>query len=110
LLAECDRTIALGSPDAWLVYERGVALEELGRYPEAIESFGQALAIDPRHYKALQHRGWVRQLSKDHQGAVDDLTRALELTPSAAERRQLLVLRADSLEALGRRDEAGLDR
>jgi tetratricopeptide (TPR) repeat protein len=110
LLVECDRTIALGPPDAWLVYERGVALEELGRYPDAIESFGGALALDPRHYKAFQHRGWVRQLAKDHQGAVDDLTRAIELTPSAGERHQLLVLRADSLEALGRRDEAGRDR
>jgi tetratricopeptide (TPR) repeat protein len=110
LLLECDGTIALAAPDAWLLYERGVALEEIGRYPDAIASFARAIELDPAHFKAFQHRGWVRQLIGQHAEAIADFTEAIALTPDAGEHRLLLRRRAESLDALGRHDDAGSDR
>jgi tetratricopeptide (TPR) repeat protein len=109
LLAECERTIALAAPDAWLFYERGYAREQVGRYDGALDDFTRALALDARHYKALQHRGWVLQLLGRHAAAVDDLSAAIELTPSASERELLLRNRAVSFEMLGRHDDARRD-
>lgn len=45
---------------AWLRYELGyLSFQYVGTPQQALELYGAALALDPRHYKALQHRGHV---------------------------------------------------
>jgi len=48
----------------------------------AIESFGKAIALSPRHEDAYINRGNVYRKLGNYQGALADYTRALQLNPS----------------------------
>ncbi|MEV4299361.1 tetratricopeptide repeat protein [Microbispora rosea] len=76
-----------------------------GRYAEAALAFDAALAADARLASAWANRATLRFETGDAPGAVDDLTRAIELGEDAA----LYFNRATALDALGRGREALLD-
>lgn len=118
-LVHIDAALA-EQPSAWLWYSRGVALTTMGDYQEAAAAFGQALILDPTHAKSLQWRAQVASLLGEHEEALVDLQRTLELIDAHdlfgvpegedALRRAVLLQRADALDALGRHDEARADR
>ncbi len=122
-LAAFERGIALDPADPWLRYGQGTALQELGRYAEAVDAFSRALELDPAHLKALQWRGATHALLGAHRAAVADFTRVLELLPQADEealarwggdraelRRWTLRARGRALDALGEPQAAERDR
>ncbi|MEU8193543.1 tetratricopeptide repeat protein [Microbispora amethystogenes] len=76
-----------------------------GRYAEAGLAFDAALAADAGLASAWANRATLRFATGDAPGAVEDLTRAIELGEDAA----LYFNRATALDALGRRVEALLD-
>ncbi|MEV0973427.1 tetratricopeptide repeat protein [Microtetraspora glauca] len=76
-----------------------------GRYAEARAAFDAAVARDPAIGGAWANRGILRYQTGDLEGAVADLTRAIELEEDAA----LYANRAIALRDLGRFDEAKAD-
>ncbi|WP_245647090.1 tetratricopeptide repeat protein [Microtetraspora niveoalba] len=76
-----------------------------GRYAEARTAFDTALARDPALAGAWANRAILRHRTGDLEGAVADLTRAIELGEDAA----LYANRAVALRDLGRVDEAAAD-
>ncbi|MFI6393824.1 tetratricopeptide repeat protein [Nonomuraea sp. NPDC050540] len=76
-----------------------------GRYDAAHEAFELALAAAPELAAAWANRGVLRYETGDLEGAVADLTRALELEPQA----DVHANRAVALRELGRTTEAAWD-
>ncbi len=64
---------------------RGIRQTDSGRYPEAIASFTEALAMEPAMTGILFNRAEAKRLSGDAAGARDDLLKALELSPADPE-------------------------
>ncbi len=73
-----------GSADAVAarLYNKGNALDALGRYSEAIESHKQALAQKPRYAECWKNLGSLYDKVGDLNRAVDALERALEIEPT----------------------------
>src|SRR5262245_53497756 len=122
-LRECQRALELAPADPWLHYACGVAWYTLGELERARDAFSHGLEHDSRHIKSLQWRGLVLRDLDDDQGAIVDLTRALECIEAADEsalsswggdRRSLLLktlnLRLQAYDDLGLHDEARRDR
>ena len=64
-------------PDTLNAY--GIALADMGRYPEAIQQFRQALQVDHTNATAFQNMGVVALRTNDIPAAQQYLSRALEL-------------------------------
>lgn len=84
-IAFCDILAALSEEAAvradaryWSAY----ALDEIGRYDEAIADLDHALQLQPDFYNALLNRGLAKRKNGDLSGAVDDYNAAIELEPA----------------------------
>ena len=55
-----EQVLALGAGDADVFNNRGIVLQDLGRLPEALESYDKALALSPAHTLARFHRALAR--------------------------------------------------
>lgn len=102
---DVEAGLALDPGNAHLHGVLGQLETEAGRYAEAALAFDAALAADARLASAWANRATLRFETGDARGAVDDLTRAIELGEDAA----LYFNRATALDALGRGREAMLD-
>ncbi len=97
---------ARGPGFAWTHFNRGLALARAGRLLDARDAYDRALEIEPDFVEAMVNRAFV-QLELNHlEGALSDLTRAVELG-----RRDLPVMaaRGETLARLGRRAESARD-
>jgi tetratricopeptide (TPR) repeat protein len=114
--ADLRRALEREPPDApsawraWLRYELGfLTFHFVGTPQEALELYGAALAIDPRHFKSLEHRGFVHAELGDLPAAAADWRHALECWPAqvnASERARVAESLVATLRTLGRSDEA----
>ena len=52
-----DKALAINPKDETTLYNKGLALENLGNYTEAIKYFDKALAIDSHYVRALTDKG-----------------------------------------------------
>jgi tetratricopeptide (TPR) repeat protein/tRNA A-37 threonylcarbamoyl transferase component Bud32 len=68
------------APDA-----KGLALQGLGRFDQAIAEHTLALQRNPRRAETWNNRGTARAAAKDFDGAEEDLERALQLRPLYAD-------------------------
>ena len=92
-LAVLGCSIALGaSPSAAVqpetadaAFGRGVALQEAGRFPEAIKAYDEAIQLGADHSVAFNNRGAAHGALKQYARAISDFDRALELSPAYAE-------------------------
>ncbi|MEM9246433.1 MAG: tetratricopeptide repeat protein [Cyanobacteria bacterium P01_F01_bin.153] len=66
-------------PQLW--YARGNALDELGRYDEAIAAYDRALEADPKFYAAWVNRGYCLDRLGRYRGAITAFDQALRLKP-----------------------------
>jgi tetratricopeptide (TPR) repeat protein len=64
-LERFDRAIELGHADAELWSNRGIALQDLGRLDQAIDSYENALRIKPDHRLAAFHRSLALLMRSD---------------------------------------------
>lgn len=103
----CTADIANGKSDGDTLNNRAVAYMQKGQFDLALPDLDKATGRDPKHYGVLINRGIVRMKKKDYRRAVDDFTKAIELTPIAPLRpyRQ----RAEAYAALGEHAKAWKD-
>jgi predicted O-linked N-acetylglucosamine transferase (SPINDLY family) len=89
------------APDAW--YNRGCALQTLGRLEEAVGCFDKAIGLNPRYDEALINRASSLLALNRPEDALASLDAALKFKPNDVE---ALSGRANALMALGRNSEA----
>jgi tetratricopeptide (TPR) repeat protein len=63
---------------------KGIALEELGKYEEALECFEKALSLDPKHAIAWNNKGASLGILGKHEEALECFEKALSLDPKFA--------------------------
>ncbi|MGD1902333.1 MAG: tetratricopeptide repeat protein [Geitlerinemataceae cyanobacterium] len=107
-LADLEWVLKNGEPDAEALCCRGAIYSTLGKFREALTDFARALKADDsddtRRALAYGGRGRARMRLEDPQGAVSDLSRAIEIDGSDA---ALYVSRGAAYRALGN-DSAAL--
>jgi tetratricopeptide (TPR) repeat protein len=105
-----NQAIRLKPNNAAAMYQRGVALSQLNRVPEAIRSFQDALRynLTPPFYVAVAHEylGQLWLQTGHNEDALKELDTALAMNPDSVEAR---VNRALVLAALGRLQESATE-
>jgi tetratricopeptide (TPR) repeat protein len=61
----------------------GIAYNDIGRYPEAIEEFGQAVKIRPHYADAYNNRGAAYDDIGRYPEAIEDFSQAIRIRPDA---------------------------
>jgi predicted O-linked N-acetylglucosamine transferase (SPINDLY family) len=91
---ECERRARQGlerrPTDFALNNLLGVALKNLGRYPEALEALAKAQKAEPKNSSPLVNRGNVYLAMADGPRAVDTYRRLVRAQPKDAEHQRLL--------------------
>ena len=95
----CSRSHGTPAP----LYNRGVVLDRLGRHADAVASFDQALALQPRDVAALVNRGNAQHALRSFAEALGSFDRALAIAPRNVEARYN---RGNALLAMDRHEEA----
>ena len=72
-----EQALAANPDDATLWFQQGLALEQLGRYAQALTAYGGAIAIKPDHSLALVHQCAVLNELKDYETALATCDTAL---------------------------------
>ncbi|PVX29669.1 DUF3857 domain-containing protein [Sphingomonas pokkalii] len=75
------------------------------RLAPILEGYAKAIAADPDDADSYTNRAWFLERIYDHAGALADLSKAIELAPSA----ELLARRAGAFDRLGQEDKAIAD-
>lgn len=78
------------TPDALMLYYRGLAEFRTGKAAEAERTFNQALKVDPKNAPALFYLGRIAFERKDDEAAINTLNRATLSDPRLAEAWTLL--------------------
>lgn len=73
----------IGDARTW--YNEGVALDDSGRYEEAIECYDRAIEIDPRYAKAFNNRGADLLSLKRYDDAIKSFGQAIDIDPDYKE-------------------------
>ena len=78
--------VATESPNAtWRAWNaRGVIADFAADWPVADAAYERAMALAPDRVEILNNRGWSQILRGNWQGAIDDLERAIRLTPASS--------------------------
>lgn len=76
--------IELRPNDPWLRYAQGVALQKLGLLDDALDSFDQAIELNPQHVKAVQWRAYIEQIQERFGASLEDWQLALEILERAS--------------------------
>jgi predicted O-linked N-acetylglucosamine transferase (SPINDLY family) len=104
--AEAERLLGEAvkiNPSSDVIYNRGCALQNLGRYEEALACFQRAAAANPDFVDALVNCGYVQLGLRRFQDALASFDKALARKPADA---QILNNRGHALLELGREMEA----
>ena len=68
--------------NAFVYYNRGVSLDKLQRYDEAIYNFSMAITLDPNKSDFYHNRCFAFRKKLDYEKAIQDYNKAIELNPS----------------------------
>jgi serine/threonine protein kinase len=82
-IEQTEPVVPRNSSERWL--EEGSALQEAGRYEEAIEAYSRAIALDPQNAYAYSVRGDAYSDLEQYRRAIKDYGRAIALDPQNAE-------------------------
>jgi tetratricopeptide (TPR) repeat protein len=77
-----DRALAIDPEDADIQLDRGIALLDAGRLPEARDAFAKVLELDPNRARAHLFAGIAAYRAGDWEAAKPHLDRAAELDPA----------------------------
>jgi len=75
-LADCELSLKLQPGDSRTIDSKGLVLYQLGRYPEAIAAYDEALKIAPKQAVSLFVRGLAKQKLGDVAGGASDIAAA----------------------------------
>lgn len=76
---------ARANDSATAAYDQGFAHIDADRYEEALESFNEAIRLDPAFAPAYLIRGVLRQALEGSEAAIDDFNEVVRLDPENAE-------------------------
>jgi len=77
-----DNSVHVSNPKALTQYEQGLKLYYQRQFPEALDLFNQALAIDPLCYEALNAKGATLAFQGEHEQGLALIQQALVLNPA----------------------------
>ena len=100
---ECLDKVTQKTNEKVLWNDKGVALAGLGKYQEAIQSYENALKIDPNFDVTLNNKGLSLYNLRKYQEAINCFDRILVLNPNV---RSVLINKYLSLNKLGKTAEA----
>jgi tetratricopeptide (TPR) repeat protein len=80
-----DQYLELNIPNPAAWNNRGGALQSLGRYEEALRSYDQAIAQNPRFTEAHNNRGIILQKKNCLDQALESYLKAIDLNPHFSE-------------------------
>ncbi len=106
-IEDADAALKLDERNDSALGAKAEALAETGRAWEAVPLFARATEINPRNVHAWYWRGEIESRHRNFTGAVEALSKALELDPL---HRSALLLREKNLRAQNKHTEADLDR
>ena len=98
-----DKALELNSTDANVLYNKALALENLGRVNEAITYYDKVLAINPNHTYSLNNKGLALDGLGKHDEAITYYDKILAINPYDAD---ALYNKGLALEELGKKSEA----
>jgi tetratricopeptide (TPR) repeat protein len=78
--------IAPGDAEAW--HQRAIVGFMKKDYGRALSDLRRALAVDPKHYKAIRDLGVILQQTGDKKGALEAYRKALDVNPFLEQARQ----------------------
>jgi predicted O-linked N-acetylglucosamine transferase (SPINDLY family) len=84
-VALVSRALEIDSRNAIAYFNRGSALQELGRLSAALSDYDQAIALNPGLVQAYANRGVILFELRRFQAALESCDKALQLDPSFAE-------------------------
>lgn len=105
-LADFDTAVALGEPLGAAQFNRGMALELLKRYPEAVEAFAAAEKQGFKNAALPYHQAVSYQALRQLEPAFRNYARALALDPSDDMRSLILAQQAEVAIPTGHYDAA----
>jgi tetratricopeptide (TPR) repeat protein len=73
------------SGDADAAFQRGIDLQQVGRFTEAIKAYDEAIRLGSSYLVAYNNRGAAYGALKQYERAIPDFDRAIELNPKYAE-------------------------
>jgi serine/threonine protein kinase/Flp pilus assembly protein TadD len=79
---ELNRATALSPGDFWTRYAQGLCAYRSGRHADAVASFGICIALAPERAECYYNRSLAFAALGEHQPALRDVDRALELAPT----------------------------
>jgi tetratricopeptide (TPR) repeat protein len=80
-LDDLDGAKKLDPDNYWIAVDRGAALIDLNRKPEALDEFTRAIAINPEIFIAYVYSAGIKDESGDYEGAEQDYTVLAKLKP-----------------------------
>eukprot|EP01112_Ceratiomyxa_fruticulosa_P024239 TRINITY_DN977_c0_g1_i1.p1 TRINITY_DN977_c0_g1~~TRINITY_DN977_c0_g1_i1.p1 ORF type:complete len:484 (-),score=116.50 TRINITY_DN977_c0_g1_i1:123-1574(-) len=105
LVALCGVCLSENSSAETLV-SQGDEFLKSGQYDKALNSFGDAISLDPDNYNTYYKRAGIYLLKGKYLPALSDLNKILEMNPTFNQAR---LRRGKTLLTLGRPDDAKLD-
>lgn len=79
-----DTAIEMDSTQNKNLYYKANYLDHAGRSKEAIAVMDEYIRKEPRDYLGYKQRGWIKDHSKDYDGAIEDYTISITLEPDYA--------------------------
>jgi tetratricopeptide (TPR) repeat protein len=104
-LADMDQVLRLTSSNYAYLLKGRIFLEEK-MVDKAIDSFSQAVRLDPSYSESYANRGYAYFVANDYNEAIADYSRALQIKTNSA---SIYNLRADAYIAVGRTNDAIAD-
>ena len=78
-LRDCEQALNSKPNSSHIIDSKGLVLYQLGRYQDAVETYNQALAIDPKQAASLYVRGYAKKKLGDAAGGDADIVSARAL-------------------------------
>ena len=79
-----DEAIKLDPNDADAWYNKGIALDNQGKYNEAIEAYDEAIRLDPKHAEAWNNKGNALYSQSKYNESIEAYDEAIKLDPKLA--------------------------
>lgn len=109
-IRDMDYLISLGvDNDASAFALRGKAFAEIGNFNQAIENLDRAIELESKNSYLHYERGLVQHKYQNHDLAIADFTKSLELNPTEDNLASNYCMRGDSYLALGQSEQAEAD-
>lgn len=83
-LSYIDTAIEMDSVNTRNLFNKSEYLDHMGRSKEAIAVMDEYINREPRNYYGYYHRGWIKDHTKDYDGALEDYTTSITLEPDYA--------------------------